>query len=419
MRRVLAGLTMMIILTSALTSLLILPSANQNSLATVIGSNFPVGSGSGEQSIASAAYNLQNDQYMVVYENITAQDNGLHTNGVILNADGSIAFGPFPLTSFSSNQQRPVVVYNSADGVFFVVWNDFRDKLGRGFNLYGHAYWPNGTAVMGSDIQISNGPADELEHWLVYNSRDNQYMSGWRDTRNSGTTDIDIYGQIINANGTLHNGEIAISVRPKAQLFQHIAHNSAIDQYLVVWTDTRNTTTGSDIYGRRLNADGAAIGQEIRISSAPSSQSRPVNDYNSRNNEYFVTWPDNRNPTTTPDIYGARVSAGGQIATDLPIAVNDATQMRPEIAYNPINNQHLIAWSDGRNNTTNGFDIYAQIIGAHGKRLGSEIIVSDVGGDQIKPIVVFNSLQNQYLVVWTDHRNNDYDIYGQTVDANP
>src|SRR5689334_22097406 len=79
---------------------------------------------------------------------------------------------------------------------------------------------------------------------VVYSTISNTYLDVWQDDRNFGTPEAeDIFGQIVNADGTLSGANIAIATAPNDQLTPEMAWDSANNQYLVVWADNRNTTT--------------------------------------------------------------------------------------------------------------------------------------------------------------------------------
>ncbi len=81
----------------------------------------------------------------------------------------------------------------------------------------------------------------------------------------------------------------------------------------------------------------------------------------------------------------------------------------PDIAFDGVN--YLVVWQDDRNGD---YDVY-------GARFTHEGVVIDTGafaivtapGDQKHPAVAFDG--NNYLVVWHDHRAGDSDIYGARV----
>jgi len=208
-----------------------------------------------------------------------------------------------------------------------------------------------------------------------------------------------------------------------------VAHNRVNNQYLVVWQDGRNTATrGRDIFGQLHAADGTRIGFNFRISgaAATSDEWAPAVAYNPVSNQYLVVWQDGRNTATRgQDIYGRRVKAGGRLAGgDFRISGPAATsdESYPDVAYNPDDNQYLVVWRDGRNTATRQSDIYGRRVKAGGRRAGGDFRISGPAAtsDEYNPAVAYSPIGSRYLVVWQDGRNTatrGQDIYGQRVKA--
>src|SRR6266542_6659011 len=83
----------------------------------------------------------------------------------------------------------------------------------------------------------------------------------------------------------------------------------------------------------------------------------------------------------------------------------------PAVAYNSRNNEYLVVWS-GDDVTDNEFEIFAQRINAAtGAQIGGKIRISDMGPDGntsfggFYPAVAYNSVNNEYLVVWHGNDN--------------
>jgi len=105
---------------------------------------------------------------------------------------------------------------------------------------------------------------------------------------------------------------------------------------------------------------------------------------------------------------------------DFPISVRASLQSLPSVAYNPVDDQFLITWSDVRYNSQTDVDIYGRILDARGKPVSKDIVISGYKGGQGESSVIFDSINKQYLVVWSDWRNAnniDSDIYGQRLNA--
>ncbi|MBN2113674.1 MAG: hypothetical protein JW785_06040, partial [Acidimicrobiia bacterium] len=71
------------------------------------------------------------------------------------------------------------------------------------------------------------------------------------------------------------------------------AWNPDADEYLVVWADHRNEAgSGSDIYGRRVAADGALVGEDFPISNTLTDEEEPA--IAATDSGYLVVWVDYR-----------------------------------------------------------------------------------------------------------------------------
>jgi len=207
-----------------------------------------------------------------------------------------------------------------------------------------------------------------------------------------------------------------------------VAWNQTNNQYLVVWEEGRDGW--HDIYGRRVRANGKPIGADFRISGPDAifNEGSPAVAWNQTNNQYLVVWQDERNYTTTPtsDIYGRRVRANGKPSGgDFRISGSTATswESEPAVAWNQTNNQYLVVWQDERDFATRGRDIYGRRVRANGKPSGGDFRITGpkVNSHEFTPAVAWNQTNNQYLVVWEDYRNweNSWsDIYGRRLRAN-
>ena len=97
----------------------------------------------------------------------------------------------------------------------------------------------------------------------------------------------------------------------------------------------------------------------------------------------------------------------------------DATgdQFIGDIAFDPEANRYLVVWTDYRNGNA---DVYGQLVAADGSPVGDNIAIGSVPQYQGFPKVAYSSASNSYLVVWMDERAgkpNSADIFGQRVSA--
>ena len=241
--------------------------------------------------------------------------------------------------------------------------------------------------VVGQDIRVSGvgASAADIAPAVAYNPTANQYLVVWEDERNMGARGTDIYGRRVAANGKRLGGEVRIS-DPGATTDDNapaVAYSSTANQYLVVWEDQRNGGTwGREIYGRRVAANGSRVGGGLRVTgdTAHSDESAAAVAYNSTNDQYLVVWKDYRNNATRQtDIFGQRVRADGTRAgSDFRVSGGAAIayEESPAVAYNLIANQYLVVWEDYRNQATRQVDIYGRRLAANGSPMGRDFRVS-------------------------------------------
>ncbi|MCD4683018.1 MAG: hypothetical protein K8R86_07020, partial [Bacteroidales bacterium] len=149
-----------------------------------------------------------------------------------------------------------------------------------------------------------------------------------------------------------------------------------------------------------------------QISIDGSEQSSPYIDGDGKGN-YVITWMDNRNGTDH-NIY-AQIFLNDSTPLSNNFVVNDdegtAPQYGPAIAVDP-NLNFVVTWLDRRN----GFewDVYAQRFSNDGTPLGSNFKVNEEPGneEQEDATVSIDSCGN-FVIVWTDEKSGDWDIYGQ------
>jgi hypothetical protein len=207
-----------------------------------------------------------------------------------------------------------------------------------------------------------------------------------------------------------------------------VAYNSTNDEYLVVWDgddDTGDLVNDEDeIWGQRVDAvTGAEIGADFRISNmgldgdADYDARDPAVAYNSQRNEYLVVWWGDDVVDYEYEIFGQRVDAatGAEIGADFRISNMgsdgnfDYWAHYPAVAYNSTDDEYLVVWQgdDGPPLANNEYEIWGQRVdAATGAEIDVDFRLSDMGPDEDAdygarhPDVAYNSTDNEYLVVW-------------------
>jgi len=173
----------------------------------------------------------------------------------------------------------PAVAYNFKDDEFLVV-AVVRDTLHGGNDIYGQFVKPDG-GLRGNRFPICLHPSDQYSPDAAY-GKNNEFLVVWYDTRMGNS---DIFGARLDASGrklknpiTYADTTFVICNQDSSQNSPRVAHNPADNNYLVVWTDYRNSLyrkigkrigkaagpgmVNSDVYGQRLDEQGVPIAPE-------------------------------------------------------------------------------------------------------------------------------------------------------------
>ncbi|MFH0864852.1 MAG: T9SS type A sorting domain-containing protein [Bacteroidota bacterium] len=132
----------------------------------------------------------------------------------------------------------------------------------------------------------------------------------WKDARN-GTSDYDIYAQYVNLSGTAQwaaNG-VAISSAISDQINPNIVDNGNGGS-IIVWESDQNGQGNSDIYGQLINASGTIqwTNNGVAVATADSNQT-DVKHVSDGNGGAIFVWQDKRSGNF--DIYAHHLNSDG------------------------------------------------------------------------------------------------------------
>lgn len=291
---------------------------------------------------------------------------------------------------------------------------------------------------------------------VAYNETANNYLNVWYGNEDS-SFDFEIFGQLIDANGNETGTDFQISQADGPGVPQRVALDPAVaysepelNKYLVVWyADQTAVDEEYEIWGQVVNADGTEFGQDFRISNVGSEGvisrfplRNPEVAYNPVSNEWLVAWAGNNLMPSPPlsfrknEIWGQRVSAAGaEVGSDFRISStgSDADPSRtvedPVVAANTLTGDYLVAWYGNPDLSTSNlqYEIYGQLLNSSGAEVGTDFQISNVGtgeGNRTPgpdpPGIAYNSTNNEYLVAWYANylaNHEEYEIWGQRLSA--
>jgi hypothetical protein len=103
-------------------------------------------------------------------------------------------------------------------------------------------------------FQITTDGLDQEYPQVAADPTTGNYLVVWRDERNYGSSNYDIYGQVIEASGVLSGSNIALATAGNLQQSAAVAALGAEQSFLAAWNDYRSGS--GDIYGQPVGPAG-------------------------------------------------------------------------------------------------------------------------------------------------------------------
>ena len=251
---------------------------------------------------------------------------------------------------------------------------------------------------LGPFINVWLENVDNLEPAVAYNSLHDEYLVVWSNTRDAGATK-DIYARRVRGNGTLLN---SFTIAHNANFHNYepdLAYSPAQDEYLVVYTYD-SAITDSDIWARRVKWDGSWTSSEFSLGRKTNKQRHPAVTYNSDAGEYLVVYQ-NTWAGGGRDVDAERVRASdGTPLGWVNIAAGAGFRSLPDVAYCAASNYYLIAYTFRSSSVTAPGDVYGKVASWNLGYLSPEIHICDDPNDQGEVAVAASA--EEYLAVWED-----------------
>ncbi len=371
--------------------------------------------------------------------------------GARLDAAGRvIGARNFVVNAAAGAQESPDVACRPGAGCV-AVWSSANDIFA--------ARIPLGTGDPGAAFAVSSAVNQQATPQVACDSRpgiaDPRCLVTYYDLRGGVTSDI--FGRMIKLEGIDGTPELAISTAAGSQFGPQVVF--AGTQYVVAWQDgggaptaraarvlpdrtvrdpagfavstgslsdrpcavasdgsnalvvyTRGTTFPMPLFAQRVDAAaGGALGAAVRLDTANGYLCGA--DFDGSN--YLTTWAD-----ASLKVAGRRISPAGAVVDAVPITLSGAptvTGLDVDVAFGA--GTHLLTWEDSRSFATTGYDIRGARVAPDLTRttpLDTLVSLVAIAGSQSTPDVARNF--QSYLVVWSDTRAGNTDIYGARFD---
>ncbi len=255
------------------------------------------------------------------------------------------------ICSTSGTQNNPKIEPDGSGGAY-IVWQDKRS--GVDYDIYAQRINSSGIAQWATNgIVVCNAAGDQTSIDFKYTGL-NTIIIVWKDARN--TSYFDIYGQKINANGTI--GWVANGVLVSGAAYNQVSPNIITDGLggaIVAYKDS--STTDWNINSSKITSTGNIAWSQI-VCNAIGTQSQPKNMPDGAGGSIFV-WQDKRNGTDR-DIYAQKIFSNGTLTAIVDYQNNKSIELK--LWPNPVENYLNIQIKNNITSTFNQIEIF-DIIG--------------------------------------------------------
>ncbi len=421
---------------------------------------FPISNEKGMQGWIQASYNQNADEYLVVWEEYRHSDTTQSDIwGQFVQGDGSLRDTNFVICAALGNQFWPKLDFDPILDRYLVVFEDYRK--GNNGDIRGVFIDSDGTLLstpLSADDHTFAICAHDSSIYtcsVAFNYTDMKYLVVWGDFRRQNRwPGHDVYGQIVNADGTLEPADSTVnfSVAGSADIIESVpdvTYNCVTNEWFVVYGTDMGYVLGQriDTQGRLILPDGSiavakqtqansfvpAVRISARFSNGPDCLQARVqanNEYNNsvtKNNaqtwsECEVVWKGILAPRSDNDVYGQRIGffwedekyvvkyidLAGHVYADSvcnhAISLQEYWPSPPEIAFSAYDNEFLVGWGNQTGNMwLDPHDLWGQRLGIN---LSNNAQMTFLADDRI------HTVTNTENILYSGTNNHESGILG-------
>jgi hypothetical protein len=412
--------------------------------ANLAGTNFALSTAVGNQTFPAVASSQEPDIYLVAWED--DRSGVLDVHGQRVGWTGSLLWYDFAISAQPDQQVLPDVAYNAETGEYMAVWEDQDHAL-----VYARRYSADGQPLeepqviglagakhqptVGTDgsfwiVAYKDAVPDAVQYCILYSFGGVVTCHDVEDSSDSSTPRMayaesanrylmvwaqggDIYGGV-RAPGSFIEERFVISSGGASKWNPDVAWDPEHQRFLVVWEET--SAPNPDIFGRLITADGVFATDKFLIAGGGGSSPRsdPVVTYNPDDNQYLVVYE--RSTVGDVDVCGHHVTwegdpDGGEI--DVWTGSAGVDQGDPDVVYVPSMQRYYVIWEDDQNLPDNGSDLYGRLLEGDGSPATGTLPFFRYPGNQQDPRLAYDPDRERILVVWSDDRRAQGDVYAR------
>ena len=343
-----------------------------------------------QQTPAVAA--LLNGGFVAVWDS-SGQDG--NSNGIYAQRyDGNAAKAgsEFKVNTYTTNSQSDPAITGLSDGGFIVVWES-AGQDGSNWGIYGQRYNSSGSTV-GSEFLINNTTSGAQASPAVSGFDGGGFVVTWA-LENGGSSEV--YFKRYDSSGSAIGSEVALHSTPTGALVPDVV-TLEDGGYVIVW---EHQGSDWDIYGQRFDSSGDPVGIEFQVNTTTTNDQVNPSVTRLEDGNFVVVWESAAGATV--DIVGQVFDAtGGALGSEFSINTYlTSTQSNATIAA-LANGDFVVVWqSSGQDGSSYG--VFAQRFDSAGAKIGSEFQVNIyTTNDQSFPEVSAYG-EDGFVIIWQSY----------------
>ena len=242
------------------------------------------------------------------------------------------------LTFDGAGSIDPSVVADSQGNVH-VIWDDGRDNIG---GIYYKKIRRDGTTLIPDRRLTAIGvPGSQANPSAMIDMWDNVHIV-WTDTRDGNE---EIYYEKLDRDGNAIIDNLRLTTQPHVSRAPTVGVDSGENAH-VVWYDGR--TLDAELFYKKLDRNGNTLIDDLQITNAPEDSAGASLDFDADGNVH-IAWYDNRDQGSGAEIYYTKLNNNGTtLVDDTRMTFAGGSSVFPVLSLDSEGNIHIV-WDDTRN----------------------------------------------------------------------
>jgi Domain of unknown function (DUF4347)/Bacterial Ig domain/SMP-30/Gluconolactonase/LRE-like region len=350
--------------------------------------------------------------YVVTWSGHQGSGTGWDIYAQRFSAAGDARGGEFRVnTTLAADQQYSTVAMDAA-GNFVIVWAS-KDQDGSGWGIYARRYDNSGNALTG-EFRVNTATAQDQLYPTVAMNATGSFVITW-SSHDQAPNNWNVYARRYDAAGAAMGGAIPVnSTTNKDQEFSTVAMDAA-GNFVVVWRSVNQDGSGQGLYGRRFDASGAAASGEFQINTTLLKNQQYGSVVMTAAGQFVVTWSSQDQDGNGWGVFAQCFEANGASAAgEFQVNTTAANDQQFSTVAVDRSGDFVVSWSS-KNQDGAGSGIYAQRFRAGGAPLGNEFRVNTTTANDQQWSSVAMAANGNFVVVWSSNNQdtNGWGIFGQ------